>query len=324
MPTLDQIRAPIEAELRAFDEKFRQAALTDKGLLEKITLYILKSKGKQLRPTLVLLSAGCAGSVGERAHTAAMLVELMHTATLVHDDVVDDSQFRRGSLSVAALWKNKVAVLMGDYLLARGLLIAMRHDDLATLRTVAEAVDQMSRGELLQIKKARQLDITEQEYFQIIEKKTASLLAACAKAGAEAGGATPRQAEAMRQYGLNLGIAFQIQDDLFDFQPGNAAGKPAGNDAKERKLTLPLICARDRSRRRERRRLLRLVRRASRGADTLPTLAQIARDKGGFEYAAQAMLRYKEQALAALAEMPPGPCRDSLEALAHFVIDRDR
>jgi octaprenyl-diphosphate synthase len=322
MSEIKQIQKPIEAELKEFNQHFKDNILTDSGLLSSIIHYVLKRKGKQLRPILVFLSAGACGEINQKTHNAATLIELMHTATLIHDDVVDESHLRRNFFSINALWKNKVAVLIGDYLLARGLLLSVKNKELDLLEVVSTAVDQMSRGEILQIKKSRQLNITEEEYFEIIEKKTASLIAACSKAGAVSVNAAPEYVEKMHEFGLNLGIAFQIKDDLFDYQMDNKTGKPAGNDIKEKKLTLPVIFARKNSANRERRRLLKIIKSKKQTSENMGTLVNIVHEKGGFEYAQHKMEDYKQKALDCLESLPVSNYREALKELVDFVIDR--
>jgi octaprenyl-diphosphate synthase len=322
MSEIKQIQKPIEAELKEFNRHFKDNILTDSGLLSSIIHYVLKRKGKQLRPILVFLSAGACGEINQKTHNAATLIELMHTATLIHDDVVDESHLRRNFFSINALWKNKVAVLIGDYLLARGLLLSVKNKELDLLEVVSTAVDQMSRGEILQIKKSRQLNITEEEYFEIIEKKTASLIAACSKAGAVSVNAAPEYVEKMHEFGLNLGIAFQIKDDLFDYQMDNKTGKPAGNDIKEKKLTLPVIFARKNSANRERRRLLKIIKSKKQTSENMGTLVNIVHEKGGFDYAQQKMEDHKQKALDCLESLPVSNYRLALMELVEFVIDR--
>ena len=241
MVSIEEIQRPISADLREFETRFREAMRSRTALLDRIMHYIVKRKGKQMRPMFTLLSARQFGPLGDSAHLAASLIELLHTATLVHDDVVDGSSMRRGFFSVNALWKNKIAVLVGDYLLSRGLLLAIDKGEFELLRIVSGAVREMSEGELLQLEKARNLNFSEEIYFDIIRQKTASLIAACCASGAHAGGATPDEVERMRRFGELTGIAFQIKNDLFDYDAVNATGKPTGLDIKERKLTLPLI-----------------------------------------------------------------------------------
>ncbi len=322
MSEISKIKKPIEAELHSFNSRFGKAVLTDSGLLGSVIHYVLKRKGKQLRPILVFLSAGACGKITEKTHNAATLIELMHTATLIHDDVVDDSHLRRNFFSINGLWKNKVAVLIGDYLLARGLLLSVKYKELDMLEVVSTAVDQMSRGEILQIKKSRQLDITEEEYFEIIEKKTASLIGACAKAGAVSAGASPEQIQAMYEFGINLGMAFQIKDDLFDYQIVNNTGKPSGNDLKEKKLTLPLIFARNKAGYRERRKLLKIIKSKNQTHKQICSLVEIVSEKGGFIYATEKMNDYRSRALHCLNQLPESDYQYSLRNLVEFVIDR--
>ena len=241
--TLQEIKKPIQSYMAEFEIRFRESMRSDAALLDKIMHYIVKRKGKQIRPMFELLSAGICGEIGDSTFRGASLIELLHTATLVHDDVVDDSYERRGFFSVNALWKNKIAVLVGDYLLSKGLLLSVDHKEFALLQIVSNAVREMSEGELLQIEKARRLDITEEVYFDIIRGKTASLIASCCAVGASSAGADEETVERMRKLGETIGIAFQIKDDLFDYQLHNKTGKPSGIDIKESKMTLPLIHA---------------------------------------------------------------------------------
>jgi octaprenyl-diphosphate synthase len=241
MISLKEIQSPVKEQISAFEDTFRASMKSSVPLLDAITRYIIKRKGKQMRPLFVFLSAGVAGGISESTYRAATLIELLHTATLVHDDVVDDSNMRRGFFSINALWKNKIAVLVGDYLLSTGLRLSLKNDDFALLNIVSDAVKEMSEGELLQIEKARRLDIREDIYFQIIRKKTASLIASCCACGASSAGAGAETIEKFRLFGEYVGIAFQIKDDLFDYETGKETGKPNGIDIKDQKMTLPLI-----------------------------------------------------------------------------------
>ena len=259
MVSLNQIKTPVKEELNEFEKYFHDYMKSHVSLLNIITRYVLKSKGKQMRPLLVLLSAKLIGKVNISTFHAASLIELMHTATLIHDDVVDESYQRRGYLSVNALWRNKISVLVGDYLLAKGLLLAIDNSEFELLRTVSDAVKEMSEGELLQIEKARKLDINEDLYFEIIRKKTAMLIAASSAGGALSAGANPEETLRMKTFGESLGIAFQIKDDLFDYSAGNKTGKPAGNDIREKKVTLPLIFALKQATSSEKRKILKIV-----------------------------------------------------------------
>ncbi|HON19183.1 MAG TPA: polyprenyl synthetase family protein [Salinivirgaceae bacterium] len=322
MNTLDILKNPIKNELSIFEKRFRENVLAEGGTINTILGYLIQRKGKQLRPLLVLLSAGACGEINDKTYTAATFVELMHTATLIHDDVVDDSHMRRNFLTINSLWKNKIAVLVGDYLLARGLLLAVKKGEYAMLETISEAVDMMSRGEILQIKKSRQLNITEEEYFEIIRQKTASLIAACTKIGAQSATDNPELLENMYQFGLNLGIAFQIRDDLFDYEAENQTGKPSGNDIQEKKLTLPLIFTRNKSNWRQRRKLLKIIKSKRSAEYKLANIVTLVDSKGGFDYAQREMLSYKEKALSHLEKLPDSEYKKSLVMLVDYVIDR--
>ena len=258
MPGINQIKLPIAAEIEAFEVKFKDSMKSDAPLLNRITHYIVKSKGKQMRPMFVFFAAKLCGGILESTHRGAALVELLHTATLVHDDVVDNAYERRGFFSINALWKNKIAVLVGDYLLAKGLLLSVNNSEFALLKIVSTAVQQMSEGELLQIEKVRRMDISEELYFDVIRQKTASLIASCCACGAASAGADEETIEKMRLFGEKVGIAFQIKDDTFDFGTDDV-GKPLGIDIKEKKVTLPLIYALNSSEKPERKRIINLV-----------------------------------------------------------------
>jgi octaprenyl-diphosphate synthase len=320
-PTLAEIRRPVEAELEAFRRYFREAMRSPVGLLDRVTQYVLRQKGKEIRPTLVLLAARLCGGVTERSYRAAALVELLHTATLVHDDVVDEAERRRGVFSINALWKNKVAVLFGDFLLSRGLLLALDHEDYRLLHVVSDAVRRMSEGELLQIEKTRRLDLDEATYFRIISDKTASLIAACTTAGAVSAGAGEAEQALVREIGEKLGLAFQIRDDLFDYG-GVDVGKPLGLDLQDRKLTLPLIAALERAGPAERKRIRAVVRkRKKRRADVEAVGAFVARH-GGLAHARATMEALAAEASAALEAFPPSEARDALVGLAAYTVAR--
>jgi octaprenyl-diphosphate synthase len=325
IPTsLDAIRTPVEDDLEAFRTYFREAMRSDHTLLDKITQYVLWQKGKRIRPLLVLLSArACAGSTTDITHRAAALVELLHTATLVHDDVVDDAERRRGVFSINALWKNKIAVLMGDFLLSRGLLLSLDHDDYTILHTLSDAVRRMSEGELLQIEKSRLLDIDEDTYFRIISDKTASLISACTKSGAVSVTSDKAVVERMHQFGETLGLAFQIRDDLFDFST-EQSGKPIGIDLQEKKMTLPLIVALREAGRRERKRILKIVDQDEKDRSDLETVASFVTEHGGIEYARSRMEGLAEEAKSHLSALPPSDARASLVGLTEFTIQRNR
>jgi octaprenyl-diphosphate synthase len=322
--TLDAIRTPVEEDLDAFRTYFREAMRADHTLLDKITQYVLWQKGKRIRPLLVLLSAkACGGATTEITQRAAALVELLHTATLVHDDVVDDAEQRRGVFSINALWKNKIAVLMGDFLLSRGLLLSLDHDDYSILHTLSDAVRRMSEGELLQIEKSRLLDIDEETYFRIISDKTASLISACTKSGAVSVTEDEAIIERMAQFGETLGLAFQIRDDLFDFSV-EESGKPIGIDLQEKKMTLPLIVALRSAEKRERKRILKIVDQDDKSRADLETIADFVTRHDGIEYARNRMATLAETAKSHLAALPPSEARTSLVGLTEFTIQRTR
>ena len=322
-PSLDRLQAVVAGERAAFERYFRDAMRADNGLLDKVTQYVLRQKGKKMRPLLVLLSAKACGGVTDATNRAAALVELLHTATLVHDDVVDDAETRRGFFSINALWKNKVAVLFGDFLLSRGLLLALDAKDYETLHLLSDAIRRMSEGELLQIEKTRHLDLDEPTYFRIISDKTASLLSACTAAGARSAGANDETVRRMHAYGEKLGLAFQIRDDLFDFG-GEDVGKPLGLDVQGRKLTLPLIHALRSAPADERRRILRLVRRKRKTVAEGQAVAEFAEQHGGLTYARRKMHTLADEARALLDPLPPSPAREALADLATFAVERTR
>lgn len=320
-PSLADIRAPIEDDLAAFRAYFREAMRSRVTLLDRVTQYVLRRKGKQLRPILVLLAAKAAGGITERTYRAAALVELLHTATLVHDDVVDEAERRRGVFSVNALWKNKVAVLFGDFLLSRGLLLALAGEDYDLLQAVSDAVRRMSEGELLQIEKARRLDIDEETYFRIISDKTASLIAACTACGAISASDDPEVVDNLRQAGESLGLAFQIRDDLFDFGAADV-GKPLGLDLEDRKMTLPLIVAMQRADAAERRRIRGLVRKKRKSRKDVAAIHAFVRAGGGLEAARERMVALAESAAERFATFPPTPAREALLDVAAYVVAR--
>jgi octaprenyl-diphosphate synthase len=321
--TLDAIRTPVEEDLDAFRTYFRDAMRADHMLLDKITQYVLWQKGKRIRPLLVLLSAkACNGTTTEITQRAAALVELLHTATLVHDDVVDDAEERRGVFSLNALWKNKIAVLMGDFLLSRGLLLSLEHNDYTILHTLSDAVRRMSEGELLQIEKSRLLDIDEETYFRIISDKTASLIAACTKSGTVSVSNDEALVERMHRFGETLGLAFQIRDDLFDFST-EEAGKPIGIDLQEKKMTLPLIYTLNNVSKKDKRWLINTVKNHNKDKKRVAALVDMVRSTGGIGYASQVMFQYRDEALAILKSFPQNDARDSLEQLVNYTIERE-
>ena len=322
MPSLKEIKKPVASEIKAFQKVFRDAVKSKVPLLDVIMRYILKAKGKQMRPLFVIYSAALFENINPSTYRAATLVELMHTATLVHDDVVDDSDQRRGRFSINYLWKNKIAVLAGDYLLSRGMLLALENKDFEVLEIVSRAVKDMSEGELLQLEKARKLNIDEEIYYEIIRKKTASLLASCFATGAISAGADYSQTEKMRLIGEYAGMAFQIKDDLFDFQQNNETGKPSGIDIKEKKMTLPLIYLLNQSTSLQRRRLINIIKNHNTNNEKVAWLMEQVTQSGGMDYAKTKMLEFKNKALEILNEFPENQARTALEQLIEYSIER--
>ncbi len=322
--TLKQIRAPIEPVMEKFNTHFRASMKSRVPLLNHITRYILKRKGKQMRPMFVFFSADLCGNINESTYTAASLIELLHTATLVHDDVVDNSNLRRGIFSINALWKNKIAVLVGDYLLSKGLIISLEKNAFNLLQIVSNSVKEMSEGELLQIEKARKLDVDEEVYFEIIRKKTASLIASCCACGAESAGATKEITEKMWLFGEYVGIAFQIKDDLFDFENHNNTGKPSGIDIKDQKMTLPLIYLLKQSSYIQKKKLIFQVKNRNKNPKVIRQILDQVREAGGVDYAREKMYDYKQMALEVLNEMPDKQAKESLKDLVNFTIERQK
>ncbi|WEK35856.1 MAG: polyprenyl synthetase family protein [Candidatus Pseudobacter hemicellulosilyticus] len=311
----------LHEELATFEDKFRDAVKSQVPLLDRIMRFIVNRKGKQLRPMFVLLSAKLCGPVNESTYRTASLVELLHTASLVHDDVVDESLERRGFFSTYALWKSKVSVLVGDYLLAKGLLLSLENDDFRILQIMSNAVKQMSEGELLQMEKARNLNLDEAIYFEIIRNKTASLLASACSAGAWSTTHDEAIADKMRSFGEKVGIAFQIKDDLFDY--GNEAiGKPTGNDIKEKKLTLPLIYTLNNADKATRRRLIYIIKNHHKDPEKVQEVIQTVKQAGGIGYAEQKMMQYRDEALAIIHEFDNATIKQGLEELVRFTTDR--
>jgi octaprenyl-diphosphate synthase len=323
MASKKEIIAPVETELSFFEPYFKKSTRTSIPLLDTIMHYILRRKGKQMRPILVFLSAKLNGEFNERTYHAALTVELLHTATLVHDDVVDESYQRRGFFSVNAIWKNKIAVLVGDFILAKGLLWSIEHKDYDILQFISHAVRDMSEGEILQIQKARKLDITEEVYLDIIRKKTASLMATSAAVGTCSVTEDAEIIERMRLFGEYAGIAFQIKDDLFDFQKSNLAGKPTGNDLNEKKITLPLIYALNLGSASEKREMLNIVRKKSKTASDLTEVSKFITEKGGFDYAEKVMQDYLQKALEQLTPYPDSEYKRALIAFVGYITTRE-
>ncbi len=325
MASVKSIKAPISKEMDLFENKFREAMKGNAPLLDKITHYIVKRKGKQMRPMFVFLAANLCGGVTDRSYRAANLIEMIHTATLVHDDVVDDANKRRGFFSVNALWKNKIAVLVGDFLLSKGLQLAAKYQDYDFLEIISDVTKEMSEGELLQIEKARRLDIKEDVYFQIIRQKTATLIAACCASGASSAGANKEEVEKLRLLGEKIGIAFQIKDDLFDYESSvSLIGKPVGIDIKERKMTLPLIYALNNADRKEKRWMIDVVKNHNENQKKVTELIQKVKKSGGIEYTKQKMYEVRAQAMEIIKTYPETPSRQSLIDLILYTTEREK
>lgn len=318
---MKEIQQLIALELSIFEEKFSESVRSRSPLLDRIMRFIIKRKGKQMRPMFVFLSARIAGGTTEKTYRTASLVELLHTATLVHDDVVDDANMRRGFFSINALWKNKVAVLVGDYLLSKGLLLSLENDDFKILKIVSSAVKAMSEGELLQIEKTRKLDIKEDIYFEIIKNKTASLLAAACSAGAWSAAQDDDTAELFRQFGEKIGISFQIKDDLFDYGHDNI-GKPTGIDIKEKKMTLPLIYTLQQVDAATRKKIIYIVKNQNTDRKKVEEVITIVKQNGGIDYARQKMIDYQTEAMAILKRFPESAERHAMEKLVQYVTER--
>ncbi len=318
---MEQVNKVIGAELLLFEKKFSDSVKSTNPLLDRIMRFIIRRKGKQMRPMFVFLSAKIAGEINDVSYRAAALIELLHTATLVHDDVVDDAMKRRSFFSVNALWKNKIAVLVGDYLLSKGLLLSIEHGDIPILQITSRAVKEMSEGELLQMEKARKLDIDERIYFDIIRAKTASLLAAACAAGAFSATGDEKASENFRLFGEKVGIAFQIKDDLFDYGQDNI-GKPTGIDIKEKKMTLPLIYALQHADMPVKRRIIYTVKNNSTDKQKVKEVIDYVQQSGGIAYAQEKMKQYKQEAIEILHTYPETPARKAMEELVDFVIDR--
>ncbi len=325
MNKLDQIKKPIEQEIKEFEPRFRASMKSRVSLLDKIMHYIIKRKGKQMRPMFVFLSAKMFGETTDSTYRAAAMIELLHTATLVHDDVVDDANKRRGFFSINAIWKNKIAVLVGDYLLSRGLLLAVENDEFELLRIMSNSVREMSEGELLQIEKARKLDITENIYYDIIRQKTATLIASCCASGVNSVGVDKATVEKMRLFGEYTGIAFQIKDDLFDYgSDGDTIGKPTGIDIKEKKMTLPLIYSLNNATSSEKRKMIRIVKKHNENKKKVKEVINFVIETGGIEYAQKAMNNYKNKALAILGEFEQNEANKALAELVIYTTERTK
>src|ERR1700749_1372445 len=323
MLSINEIKKPIAADIDVFEGKFKASMQSSVPLLDRITHYIVKRKGKQIRPMFVFFSAAICGGINESTHRGAALVELLHTATLIHDDVVDNSYQRRSFFSINALWKNKIAVLVGDYLLSKGLLLSVKHDDFRFLKIVSEAMRQMIEGELLQVEKVRKMDIEEPVYYEVIRQKTASLIASCCACGAASAGADDVVIEKMRLFGEKIGIAFQIKDDMFDFGTDDV-GKPLGIDIKEKKVTLPLIYSLNNCDKAEKKRVINLVKNHNDDPKKIAQIIKFVHEPGGLQYAETQMKKNQNEAFEILNSFPEGDSRRGLEQLVRFTTERNK
>ena len=326
MLTVKEIKSSVSSEMEVFEHKFKDFMKSDVALLDKITHYIIKRKGKQMRPMFVFLIAKMLndGKVEEKTYRAASLIELLHTATLVHDDVVDDSNERRGFFSVNAIWKNKIAVLVGDYLLSQGLLLSVDNNEFELLRILSTAVKAMSEGELLQIEKSRQLDITEEVYFDVIQKKTASLISACCGAGAASVTNDEDTINKLKKFGELVGLAFQIKDDIFDYGDSDKIGKPTGNDIREQKMTLPLIYVLNNGSKEIAQELINIVKNHNEDKKYVKRAIQIVIESGGLEYAKKRMLELQQQAIALLTDFENNDAKEALLSLVEYTVLREK
>ena len=324
MSIISEIKYPIKEEMKLFEKKFKNSLQSKVPLLDRIMHYIIKRKGKQMRPMFVFLTSKMFGEMNEKCYRAASLIELLHTATLVHDDVVDEANLRRGYFSVNALWKNKIAVLVGDFLLSKGLLLSVENEDFDLLKIVSSAVKDMSEGELLQIEKARRLDIKEEIYFEIIRKKTAVLISSCCACGSSAMNESEETIEKLAFFGEKVGIAFQIKDDLFDYTQSKLIGKPTGIDIREQKMTLPLIYTLNTVDKKIRGEIINTVKNHHKNEEKVAELIQLVKKTGGLEYAEKVMLEYQKEALMLLESFPENEARKSLQKLVKYVIDREK
>jgi octaprenyl-diphosphate synthase len=325
MKIVSQIKLPIEYEMELFEKKFLLSMSSRVSLLNRITHYVVNRKGKQMRPMFVFLIAKMInnGELNERTYRGASVIELIHTATLVHDDVVDESNRRRGFFSINALWKNKIAVLVGDYLLSKGLLLSIDNNDFDLLKIISIAVKEMSEGELLQIEKARKLDLTEEVYYDIIRQKTATLIAACCAMGAQSVNASKQEVETMRKFGELIGMAFQIKDDLFDYGQ-EKIGKPTGIDIREQKMTLPLIYTLNNCTKKEKNWIVNSIKNHNKDKKRVKELIAFVKSNGGLEYAVEKMKEYQQKALYLIQNYPDSTYKDSLEMMVNYVIDRKK
>ena len=323
MTALDDIKSAVSDELQQFEAYYKDALHSDNFLLDRIGRYTLKHKGKQLRPLFVFLSAKCFGAVNESTYRAATFIELLHSATLIHDDVVDDAAERRGFASINALYKNKIAVLAGDYLLSKGMMIALEKHDYQMLDMISETVKNMSEGEIFQLEKAKKFDISEDDYYQIIEKKTASMIGSCCAIGAVSAGASSELVEAMRKFGIYAGTAFQIRDDIFDYQPDNQSGKGYGNDIREHKMTLPLIHLLKESSSIERTLIISKIRLSGKRRSTIDEIIKKANEKNSLQYCEEKMNYFIQQADNQLNAIADSEAKQALKELMYYCVKRN-
>ncbi|MDC0204644.1 polyprenyl synthetase family protein [Flavobacteriales bacterium] len=324
MSIIKDIKAPILGEMNLFEQRFKESLSSDISLLDRIMHYIIKRKGKQMRPMFVFLSAKLFGKFEENTYRAASMIELLHTATLVHDDVIDEANFRRGFFSINALWKNKIAVLVGDFLLSRGLLLAVKNKEYSLLNIMSATVQDMSEGELLQIEKTRKLDITEDIYFEIIRKKTATLIAACCASGTNSVGENEENVEQMKLFGEKAGIAFQIKDDMFDFTLDSFIGKPTGIDIREQKMTLPLIYTLNTIDKNKKNYIINIIKNHNKEEKKVAEVIAIVKENGGIEYANKIMTQYHDDALKILDQFDDNDAKKSLVLLLDYVVKRKK
>lgn len=324
MGKLSEIKAPVEQELKQFNRFFRETTRSSVPLLDLVMQYMIRARGKQMRPLFVFLSAKMNGAIGHDTYVAATSIELLHSATLIHDDVVDESYERRGFFSINAIWKNKIAVLSGDYLLAKGMLIAMQEKAYAFLEVISKTVKEMSEGEMNQLERSRKLDIDEETYFDIISRKTASLIATSLALGARSVNTSQSAIDKMYEIGRLTGIAFQIKDDIFDYQQTNKIGKPTGNDIKEKKITLPLLYVIKNSDSRTKRYIYKTLRKNKKTQEDVSSIIELVNQRGGIEYATAKMEEFVKKATDLLKEFDPGDARDALLSLIRYTIDRKK
>ncbi|MBQ5403026.1 MAG: polyprenyl synthetase family protein [Bacteroidales bacterium] len=324
MSVINKIKKPIEEELKRFEPYFKNIMHSQSRLLNFVINYSLKTKGKQMRPMLVFLTCKLTGKISDSTMTAAALIELLHTATLIHDDVVDESFYRRGFFSIFALWKAKIAVLTGDYFLAQGLLLSLKNNETEILRIVSDAVREMSEGELQQLEKANMMNITEEDYYVIIRKKTGALISACCQAGAYSSGASEEDVDRMKKFGELIGTAFQIKDDLFDYQETGLIGKPKYNDIQERKLTLPVIYSLNKANIVLRKKIMRLLRKRSKSNQDITQIVDFVKNSGGVEYANNKMYEFHNQAVALLEKYPDTEEKEALILLCKYIVERNK